>query len=76
MHSTALALNGALLAVGGVSKAIYLYQPSNWSWVKAGELPTRRDACTCTVLPSGEVIVAGGGGSFGAEQKVDIALVQ
>ena len=74
IHSTALALNGALLAVGGLaSNAIHLYQPSSRSWVKAGELPTVRDVCTCTVLPSGEVFVAGG---FGAKQQVDIALVQ
>ena len=43
-HSTALAFNGALLAVGGggyfVGSAIYHYQPSSRSWVKAGELPT------------------------------------
>ena len=42
--STALAFNGALLAVGGggfisASTAIYHYQPSRSSWIKAGELP-------------------------------------
>ena len=39
--STALAFNGALLAVGGGygSTAIYYYQPSSRSWIKAGELP-------------------------------------
>ena len=75
-YSTALAFNGALLAVGGGfsagSAAIYHYQPSSRSWVKAGELPTGRSNCTCTVLPSGDLYVAGG---TGTEKRVDIASV-
>ena len=74
--STALAFNGALLAVGGDlfgNTAIYHYQPSSRSWVKAGELPTKRCECTCTVLPSGDLYVAGGDR---AKQQVDIASVQ
>ena len=74
-HSTALAFNGALLTVGGGgSRAIYHYQPSSRSWVKAGELPTGRSRCTCTVLPSGDLYVAGGD-TIGTEQRVDIASV-
>ena len=75
-YSTALAFNGALLAVGGSypgSTAIYHYQPSSRSWIKAGELPTGRCRFTCTVLPSGDLYVAGGDG---ADQLVDIASVQ
>ena len=72
--STAFSFNGALLAVGGRgSEDIYHYQPSSKRWIKAGELPTGRRGCTCTVLPSGEVFVAGGGGTT---TRVDIALVQ
>ena len=78
-HSTALAFNGVLLAVGGMgysrTAAIYHYQPSSRSWVKAGELPAGRCECTCTVLPSGDLYVAGGASS-GTEQRVDIASVQ
>ena len=62
--STALAFNGALLAVGGDypgSSAIHIYLPSSNSWVKAGDLPTKRCFTGCIVLPSGEVVVAGGG---------------
>ena len=70
--STALSFNGALLAVGS-SKDIYHYQPSSKRWIKAGELPTEREDCTCTVLPSGEVFVAGGSGT---ERRVDIALIK
>jgi hypothetical protein len=79
-YSTALAFNGALLAVGGggypASTAIYHYQPSSRSWVKGGEMPTKRAQCTCTVLPSGDLYVAGGGYVYGTEQQVDIASVQ
>ena len=76
-RSTTLAFNGTLLAVGGMSYSrttdIYQYRPSSRSWVKAGELPTKRSNCTCTVLPSGDLYVAGGAG---AAQRVDIASVQ
>ena len=60
-YSTVLILNGALLAVGGKgSSAIHLYQPSRRSWVEVGDLPTARQECACTILPSGEIFVAGG----------------
>ena len=75
-NSTALAFNGALLAVGGgewpsSNTTIYHYQPSSRSWIQAGELPTGRSQCICTVLPSGDLHVAGGG----AGTRVDIASV-
>ena len=76
IYSTALAFNGALLAVGGGyggSTAIYHYQPSSRSWIQAGELPTERSQCTCTLLPSGDLYVAGG--RYAAE-RVDIASLQ
>ena len=76
-YSTALAFNGALLAVGGDmlgSTAIYHYQPSSRSWIKAGELPYKRSTCTCTVLPGGDLYVAGGDAD-GTEQRVDIATL-
>ena len=73
--SSALAINGALLAVGGDfgSTTIYHYQPSSKSWIKAGELPAGRSQCCCTVLPSGEVLVAGG--SYDCD-RVDIAFIE
>ena len=64
--SAALALRGSLLAVGGrhssmdPSSAIHLYQPGSEQWVKVGDLPTARDSCSCTLLPRGEILVAGG----------------
>ena len=76
-YSTALAFNGALLAVGGGfgSSAIRIYQPSRSSWIKAGELTTNRCDSSCMVLPSGEVVVAGGGVDE-THRKVEIASIQ
>ena len=73
-NSTALVIDGALLAVGGWdSTTIYHYQPNSRSWIKAGELPAKRLCCCCTVLPSGEMLVAGG--VCGAD-RVDIAFIE
>ena len=59
--STALALQGSLLAVGGLdSSAIHAYQPSSKSWVKVGDLPREQRKCGCAILPNGELLVAGG----------------
>ena len=76
--SAALALRGSLLAVGGrhslgnPSSVIHLYQPGSGQWVKVGDLPTARDACSCTLLPSGEILVAGGYNK-GRISQVDVA---
>ena len=66
VFSAPLSIGRSLLAVGGAddrrnsSSSIHLYQPDTRRWVKVGDLPTARYFCTCSVLPSGEVIVAGG----------------
>ncbi len=65
--SAPLSIGRSVLAAGGldnktnqISSWIHLYQPDTRRWVKVGDLPTARYGCTCSVLPSGEVIVAGG----------------
>ena len=78
-RSTALAFNGALLAIGGgyrESTAIYIYQPSTENWIEASAegLPTRRSQCTCAVLPNGDLYVTGGDASTVA--RVEIATLQ
>ena len=66
VYSAPLSIGRSLLAVGGrddranPSSSIHLYQPDTRRWVKVGDLPTARLCCTCSVLPSGELIVAGG----------------
>ena len=68
MWSAPLSIGRSLLAVGGSndrlssSSLIHLYQPDTRRWVEVGDLPTARDGCTCSELPSGEIIVAGGWG--------------
>ena len=78
VRSAPLSIGRSLLAVGGwddrvnPSSSIHLYQPDTRRWVKVGDLPTARYSCTCSVLPSGEVIVAGGRtGAFPYIQTVD-----
>ena len=69
LYSAPLNIRGSLYAVGGYdqsgpSSSIHLYQPDTRKWVKVGDLPIARWYCTCSVLPSGEVIVAGGQTNF------------
>ena len=75
-HSTVLILNGALLTVGGRgSSSIHLYQPGRRSWVKVGDLPGVRLQCACTVLPNGEMFVAGSSGFVWESKHMYIATV-
>ena len=81
--STALALQGSLLAVGGLgSSAIHAYQPSSKSWVKVGDLPREQWKCGCAILPNGELLVAGGGYKekgrtvYNRVNRVDIATIE
>ena len=65
-YSTPLALNGALLAVGGGDRlnptnTIHVYLPNSKEWVKAGEMPAGRSCCSCIILPNGEIMVIGAG---------------
>ena len=63
-RSAALAVNGALLAVGGESEGsttMCLYCPSSNSWTKIEEmLVQERVQCACTLLPCGKVFIIGG----------------
>ena len=79
--STAISLRGYLLSVGGshdnhTRTDIYLYQPESEQWTKVGDLPNTRHYCSCVVLPSGELLVAGGReSSVGWSSRVDVASV-
>ena len=64
-RSTAIAVHGSLLAVGGShggqrSSAIHVYDQEKNTWNKVEDLPTERRYCACCLLPSGEILVAGG----------------
>ena len=79
--STAISLRGYLIAVGGshdnrTRTYIHLYQPESEQWTKVGDLPNVREYCSCVVLPSGELLVAGGQESYGQRtSRVDVASV-
>ena len=80
IHSTALVLNGALLAVGGeeffASRAMYIYEPSGGKWMRAGELSSGRLMCACIVHSTGMIIIAGGLSGLlgtGSTQTVEVA---
>ncbi len=64
---TLLALQNHLLLVGGREvggwgwrKELYRYEAEGKKWSKCGELPVGMYAPSCAVLPSGELLVAGG----------------
>ena len=63
---TLLALHGHLLLVGGVEniEKLHHYDPETRQWRECGQLPVGLYATCCTVLPSGELMVAGGATVF------------
>lgn len=80
-QSTAIALCGSLLAVGGChdnlsSTAIHLYQLESKKWTKVGDLPTALDDCFCILLPSGKLLVGGGSsGGYYSSQVYEAAVL-
>ena len=81
-RSTAIAVHGSLLAVGGShggqrSSAIHVYDQEKNAWNKVGDLPTERQDCACCLLPSGEILVAGGDvGNYNWTSRMDAAAVK
>ena len=75
-NSTAIVVDGSLLAVGGSSSsAIYVYQQKKNTWNKVGDLPTKREDCACCLLQSKEIVVAGGRDSNGNwTRQMDLAI--
>ena len=81
-YSTAISVDGALFAVGGLiqdsmepSTSVYLYQPSCKSWVLAEVLPHGRERCACIAFADRKILIAGRGVGYGS-QEVDIAEVK
>ena len=76
--STAVSVGGQLLAIGGFDEAwkdtsaIVAYDPTSDSWKDMGHMTTPRWSPLVALLPSNELIVAGG---FGGEKKVEIGNV-
>ena len=56
--------------------SISIYQPESEQWTKVGDLPNARQYCSCVVLPSGELLVAGGDERYvELTSRVDVASV-
>ena len=76
--STAVSVGGQLLAIGGCDEAseetsaIVAYDPTSDSWQDMGHMTTPRRLPLVALLPSNELIVAGG---VGGETKVEIGNV-
>ena len=76
--STAVSVGGQLLAIGGCDEAgkntsaIVAYDPTSDSWQDMGHMTTPRYLTLVALLPSNELIVAGG---FGGQTKVEIGNV-
>ena len=77
-RSTAVSVGGQLLAIGGYDEArkdtsaIVAYDPTSDFWQDMGYMTTSRWATLVALLPSNQLIVAGG---FGGEKKVEIGNV-
>ena len=52
--------NGEVLAAGGYGNTAELYNPSTGAWTLTGSMTTARGSHQAVLLPSGEVLVAGG----------------
>ena len=59
--SVSLVLTAIYMKRDRPSADIHLFNPHTNQWLKMGELPESRMSCTCTVLPSGKLLVAGEG---------------
>ncbi len=76
--STAVSVGGQLLAIGGQDEhyedtsAIVGYDPTSDSWQDMGHMATPRYATLVAVLPSNQLIAAGG---YGGLTKVEIGNV-
>ena len=82
-NSTCAAVNGELVAVGGVNKgynsiaAVHKYNPTTNSWYLINNMPTARYDCLVAFLPTNEMIVVGGctHSWFSPTKKVEIVSI-
>jgi len=72
-HTATRLPNGQVLVVGGTNAlpssqygiaVCELYDPSTGTWSITGEMSVRRSEFTANLLPNGQVLVAGGGGTI------------
>ena len=71
-RSTAVCVGEVLLAIGGATSAIAAYNPTSDSWEDIGHMTTRRSRPLVALLPSNELIVAGGDRTY---TKVEVGKI-
>ena len=76
----AITVRGYLLIVGRLHCAtytsdVYVYLQDKNIWTKTGDVPTERYNCACCLLPSGEILVAGGDSKEGKSKRMDVAAI-
>ena len=73
-HTATLLPNGQVLVAGGnaivnnslvIFSSAELYNPSNGTWTKTSRMSAAREIHTATLVPNGQVLVAGGYGPTG-----------
>ena len=73
-YSTCAAVNGELLAIGGLDNGVKptsaVYNPKANSWALVSNMPTASYQCLVAVFPTNEMMVVGGNGN---PTKVEIA---
>ena len=82
-RSTCAAVNGELVAVGGLlagsktTAAVHKYNPTTNSWDLINNMPTARFNCLAAVLPTNQMMVVGGYRQFFSylTDKVEIASI-
>ena len=71
-YSATTVFGGRILSIGGVdpnpTTSIYAYSPDTQSWIHVGDLPKPLYSTCPIVVPSGELIVLGGGKGFWSKQ--------
>ena len=78
---TAITVHGYLLIVGRLhcgtyTSDVYVYLQNKNIWTKTGDVPTERYNCACCLLPSGEILVAGGDSKEGKSKQMDVAAIR
>ena len=85
-HTATLLPNGQVLVAGGngdcvngscpIFSSAELYNPATGAWTPTGSMSTGRDLHTATLLPNGQVLVAGGGDGVGIGSLNSLASAQ
>ena len=84
-HTATLLSNGKVLVVGGDNSqgahppfppsylaSAELYSPATGQWTPAGAMSHARCEHTATLLPNGQVLVAGGSGAYGTSSTAEL----